>query len=64
MNTSNQNDRNYVMACYASSLIHGENILAISIRTETIKRYFLYAAASFSLARQCVDFFGKVLSSH
>eukprot|EP00978_Attheya_sp_CCMP212_P031217 scaffold117308_cov24-Attheya_sp.AAC.1 len=62
------------MACYASSLIHGETILAISIRTITIKRY-LYAAASFSLMRQCVDprlnFFGKeshhltkVLSSH
>jgi hypothetical protein len=74
METSTQDDRNYVMACYASSLIHGETILAISIRTDTIKRY-LYSAASFSLARQCVDprlnFFGreshhltKVLSSH
>jgi hypothetical protein len=74
MTTSTQDDRNYVLACYASSLIHGETILARAIRTDTIKRY-LYAAASFSLARQCVDprldFFGKtshhltkVLDSH
>eukprot|EP00978_Attheya_sp_CCMP212_P023123 scaffold70121_cov55-Attheya_sp.AAC.3 len=62
MAKADQDDRNYVLACYASSLIHGETILARTIKTDTIKRY-LYAAASFSLARQCVDprlnFFGK-----
>jgi hypothetical protein len=62
MEKADQDDRNYVLACYASSLIHGETILARAIKTDTIKRY-LYAAASFSLARQCVDprlnFYGK-----
>eukprot|EP00978_Attheya_sp_CCMP212_P002430 scaffold4949_cov59-Attheya_sp.AAC.3 len=62
MAKADQDDRNYVLACYASSLIHVETILARAIKTDTIKRY-LYAAASFSLARQCVDprlnFYGK-----
>eukprot|EP00978_Attheya_sp_CCMP212_P031312 scaffold117898_cov24-Attheya_sp.AAC.1 len=62
MTKADQDNRNYVLACYASSLIHGETILARAIKTDTIKQY-LYAAASFSLARQCLDprlnFYGK-----
>ena len=49
-----QEDRNGVMACYASDLIHGVTIKAIAIKVDTIKRY-LYAAAAFSLARQVID---------
>lgn len=74
MRDCNQDDRNYVIACYAGSLIQGETLLAKAIKTDTIKRY-LYAAATFSLAEQVVDprldFFGKeshhitkVLSAH
>jgi hypothetical protein len=54
MSDYTQEDRNGVMACYASDLIHRVTIKAIAINVDTIKRY-LYAAAAFSLSRLVID---------
>ena len=49
-----QNERSFFMACYAASLIAGENLVCKAIKKDTINRY-LKAAALLCVPRKLLD---------